>query len=78
MHLELPGGHTLKAGSDDFVLSNYSFQKGTTYFLDLDGNGVRHIIELHSLTDSNTVELVFHSADREGTDERHLLTLPLP
>src|SRR5688500_17199918 len=41
VELKMPGESFLKIGSDDFVMSNYSFQNGTTYYLDVDGNGVR-------------------------------------
>lgn len=76
--LGLPGGSVLRAGSDDFVLSNYSFQTGTTYFLDLNGNGVRNILEVHRLADSGGIEVVFHHATKEAQNETRLLTLRGP
>ncbi|HUP26940.1 MAG TPA: hypothetical protein VM409_00780 [Chloroflexia bacterium] len=65
-------------GSDSFVLSNYSFQQGTTYYVDLDGNGVRNIVQLHYITDRKSLEFVVHQASREAMQDHTLLTLPLP
>ncbi len=76
--LGLAGGTSLRIGSDNFVLSNYSFQNGTTYFLDLDGNGVRNIVQVHYLSDSHSVELVLHYANRQSEGEHHILNAPLP
>lgn len=76
--LPLLGGNTLKVGSDSFVLSNYSFQNGTTYFLDLNGNGVRSIVQLHYLSDSHSLELVLHHADKTSEGDNQLATMRLP
>jgi hypothetical protein len=76
--LALPGGNVLRAGSDDFVLSNYSFQNGTTYFLDLDGNGVRSIVEVQRLSDIGTIQVVVHRATREQMAKHRLVSLPGP
>ena len=74
----LPGGNLLKLGSDSFVLSNYSFQNGTTYFADLNGNGVRNIVELHVLPDSHRFEIVLHSAAKGSQQEQNVLGGPMP
>ena len=74
--LGLPGDNVLKVGSDDFVLSNSSFQNGMTYFLDFNGNDVRHILQLHYLADSKTLEFVLHHASEEEMSERRLITIP--
>ncbi len=76
--LNLVGGNTLMLGSDAFVLSNYSFQNGSTYFLDLDGNGVRNILQFHYLSDSHRIELVLHHADRSSEGEQHIVDVNLP
>ncbi len=76
--LQLLGGSTLKFGSDDFVLSNYSFQNGTTYYIDLNGNGVRNILQLHYLEDTRRVELVLHYAEKTEQGEHRLGELALP
>jgi hypothetical protein len=76
--LRLPGGTVLRAGSDDFVLSNYSFQNGDTYFLDINGSGVRNIIEIQRLSDAHTLQVVFHHATRDSKQEHHLVSLPTP
>ena len=78
MTLQLPGSNTFKIGSDDFVLSNYSFQNGTTFYLDLNGNGVRNILQLHYLEDTRRVELVLHYAKKSEQGEHHLGELALP
>src|SRR5437870_12907251 len=70
----LPNNSLLKLGSDSFVLSNSSFQNGTTYYADFSGNGARSILELHSLTDSHSFEVVLHHATRDEQREQHLLT----
>ena len=75
--LDLPGGR-LALGSEDYVLSNYSFQSGTTYFLDFDGNGVRNIVQVQHLPDSNRIELVLHHASKDAIKKHNLLGLPLP
>ncbi len=74
----LPGGSVLKVGADNFVLSNYSFQDGTSYFIDLNGNGTRNIVELNYLSTGRKVEFVLHYANREAEGEHRLATLPLP
>lgn len=76
--LQLVGNNTLKLGSDDFVLSNYSFQTGTTYYIDLNGNGVRNILQLNYLEDTHRVELVLHYADKSEQGEHHLGEMALP
>src|SRR5438552_1592150 len=58
VEVQLPGNNALKLGSSNFVLSNSSFQNGTTYFVDFGGNGVRSIVELHDLTDNHSLEVV--------------------
>lgn len=55
VEINLPGAAVLKLGHDDFVLSNYSFQNGTTYFIDLKGTDVRDILELHVLPDTHKI-----------------------
>jgi hypothetical protein len=74
----LPNNNVLKLGSDNFVLSSSSFQNGTTYYFDFSGNGVRHILELHDLTDSHSFEIVVHQAVGGNLDEHRLITLPSP
>jgi hypothetical protein len=76
--LQLPGSNTLKLGSDDFVLSNYSFQNGTTFYIDLNGNGARNILQVHYLEDTNRVELVLHYAGKSEQGEHHLAEIALP
>lgn len=76
--LKLLEGNTLKVGSDDFVLSNYSFQNGTTYYIDLNGNDVRNILQLHYLEDTHRLELVMHYASRSEQGEHHLAEFALP
>jgi hypothetical protein len=78
LQLSLPGSSSLKIGSDNFVLSNYSFQSGTTYFADLNGNGVRTILELRRLEDSKSLEIAVHSSTGDSMREDHIVTLPLP
>ncbi len=78
LQLKVPGGGLLKLGSDDFVMSNYSFQNGTTYYLDLDGNGVRNIVQLHYMTDSRKLELVLHHATRDVMRDSNIFTMPIP
>ena len=78
LELRVPGQGLLKLGSDDFVMSNYSFQNGTTYYLDLDGNGVRSIIQLHYITDSRKLEVVFHHATKDTMRDSNLFTMPIP
>lgn len=76
--LKLIGNNDLKLGSDDFVLSNYSFQNGTTYYIDLNGNGVRNILQLHYLEDTHRLELVLHYAEKTEQGEHHLAEIALP
>ncbi len=78
MTMHLLGGNMLSLGSDSFVLSNYSFQNGITYFLDLNGNGVRNIVQLHYLSDSRSLELVLHHADKTREGDSQLATMSLP
>jgi len=76
--LEIPGGTQLKMGSQESVLSNFTFQNGTSYYLDLAGDGVRNIVEVNYLEDSHTIELVLHHATKEKRDEKQLLKMKLP
>ena len=78
VELQLPGSSALKLGSSNFVLSNASFQSGTTYFVDFTSSGVRSILEFHDLTDNHSLEVVFHHATKGAQKEEHLLTLPEP
>ena len=78
LELRVPGQGLLKLGSDDFVMSNYSFQNGTTYYLDLDGNGVRSIVQLHYMTDNRKLEVVFHHATKDTMRDSNLFTMPIP
>lgn len=78
MELRAPGDNLLKVGSDDFVMSDYSFQNGTTYYLDLDGNGVRNIVQLHYMTDNRKLELVLHHASKDAMRDTNLFTIPIP
>jgi hypothetical protein len=78
VEIGLPNNNLLKLGSDDFVLSNSSFQNGTTYYVDLNGNGARSILELHNLKDTHSLEIVFNHATKDEQREHHLLTLPSP
>jgi hypothetical protein len=74
----LPFGGALRLGSDDFVLSNYSFRDGMTYFLDFNGNGQRNILEFRHTKDDNRLEIVLHHADGKSQGDTRLLTLDLP
>lgn len=76
--LQFLGNNTLRLGSDDFVLSNYSFQNGTTFYVDLNGNDVRNILQLHYLKDTNRLELVLHYAGKSEEGEHHLAEMSLP
>ncbi|MDQ3707346.1 MAG: hypothetical protein M3437_19395 [Chloroflexota bacterium] len=76
--LQLLGNNVLRLGSDDFVLSNYSFQNGTTYYIDLNGNNVRNILQLHYIEDTHSLELVLHYADKSAQGEHHLAEMRLP
>ncbi|HEX8600288.1 MAG TPA: hypothetical protein VF952_17440 [Chloroflexia bacterium] len=76
--LQLLGNNVLRLGSDDFVLSNYSFQNGTTYYIDLNGNNVRNILQLHYIEETHSLELVLHYADRSEQGEHHLAEVNLP
>lgn len=76
--LQLLGNNVLKLGSDDFVLSNYSFQNGTTYYIDLNGNNVRNILQLHYIEDTHSLELVLHYAGKAEQGEHHLAKMSLP
>jgi hypothetical protein len=74
----LPGGAELRAGSEDVVLSNFSFQNGTSYFVDVHGRGVRTILEANYLEESRTVEVVLRHSTREDRSEQRLLRWQLP
>ncbi|MDQ3930729.1 MAG: hypothetical protein M3328_16480 [Chloroflexota bacterium] len=74
----LPGGGVLKVGSEDMVLSNYSFQNGTTYFLDLKASGTRNILQLNYLQDKREIEIMLKHATTQEQGERRFLTLPVP
>src|SRR5207249_10173439 len=74
----LLNGSALKLGSDDFVLSNASFQNGTTYYADLKGSGERDILEIHDLRYTHSIEIVLHHATKDQQRESHLVTLPSP
>jgi hypothetical protein len=74
----LPGGGVVKIGSEDMVLSNYSFQNGTTYFLDLKASGTRNILQLNYLEDKREIEFMLKHATKQEQGERHFLTLPVP
>ncbi len=76
--LNIPGGSSLMVGSSSNVLSDATFQNGMTYFLDWNGNGVRDILELNYLSDSRSLEVVFHHATRQDRDENQLLQMRLP
>jgi hypothetical protein len=76
--LQLPGSNTLKVGSDDFVLSNFSFKNGTTYYIDLNGGSSRDILQVQYLEDTHVLQLVLHRATKGDREVDHLLTLPLP
>jgi hypothetical protein len=76
--LQLSGSNTLKIGSDDFVLSNFSFKNGTTYYIDLNGGSSRDILQLQYLEDTRSLQLVLHRSTKGDREEDHLLTLPLP
>jgi len=76
--LSLPGNTALNLGSDNFVLSDYSFQNGTTYFADLKGNDVRNILEFRVLADKRNVEIVLHQATKDKQGDKRLLTVPMP
>jgi hypothetical protein len=76
--IHLPGANTLKIGSDDFVLSNFSFRDGTTYYIDLNGSTSRDILQLQYLDDTHSLQLVLHRSTKGDREEDHLLTIPLP
>ena len=78
LQITMPGGGLVKIGSDDFVMSNYSFQNGTTYYLDLDGNGVRNIVQLHYMAESRKLEMVLHHATKDVMRDSNLFTVPIP
>jgi len=78
LDLVFPGENVLKLGTDSFVMSNYTFQNGSTYFLDFNGNGVRNILQVHYLSDKNTLELVYHHASNAEMQNHQLLTMSLP
>ena len=76
--LQLPGSNTLKIGSDDFVLSNFSFKNGTTYYIDLNAGSSRDTLQVQYLEDNHSLQLVLHRATKGDREEDHLLTVPLP
>ncbi len=76
--LNLVGNNVLRLGSDDFVLSNYSFQNGTTYYVDLNGNDVRNILQLHYIEDSHRLELVLHYASKSEMNQHRIAEMSLP
>lgn len=76
--LHLPGGAELRAGSEDVVLSNFTFQNGTSYFLDLHGSGARTILGANYLEDTHILELVLHHSTREDRVEQRLLSWQVP
>ncbi len=78
VQLSLLGGTAVKVGSDNFVLSNYSFQDGTTYYLDTGGNGMRNILQFHHLKGAHSIEVLLHHADRLSEKDTSLFSLPLP
>lgn len=77
-NLDLPFGNRLKIGSDDFVLSNSSFQNGSTYYLDLNGGGVRNILQVEYLEDKHSLQLTLHHSTKGERNEQRLLEMPLP
>ncbi len=78
VQLGVPGGTAVKLGSDNFVLSNYSFQDGTTYYLDTGGNGVRNILEFRRIVGGHSLDVVLHHADRLSEGDQQLFSIPLP
>lgn len=76
--LFIPGGTEVSLGSNNTVLSNFSFQNGKSYFFDLNGNGVRNILEMNYLEDSRTVEVILHHSTRQDRSETRLLGFKLP
>jgi hypothetical protein len=78
VNMNLPFSNTLKIGSDNFVLSNYSFQDGNTYYLDLNGSGVRNILQLEYLEDTRSLQVVLHYSAKGDREENQLLQLKLP
>jgi hypothetical protein len=76
--LEMPGGTQVEVGSQASVLSNFTFQNGTSYYLDVLGNGVRNIVELNYLEDSHSIEVVLHHSTKQERDEQQLLKMKLP
>ncbi len=76
--INLPGGAALRLGSDDFVLKDYSFRDGTTYFVDLNSGSDRHILEFRYTDDDHHLDVVVHHADRTSEGDTKLLTLNIP
>jgi hypothetical protein len=76
--LHLPGNTSLQVGTENFVLSNYSFQNGTSYFFDVNGSGVRNILQVNYLSDNRHLELVVHHSTKEVQVEQHLVNLSMP
>ena len=78
VNMNLPFSNTLKIGSDNFVLSNYSFQDGNTYYADLNGSGVRNILQVEYLEDTHSLQVVLHHSTKGDREENQLLQLKLP
>ena len=78
VNMSLPFSNTLKLGSDDFVLSNYSFQDGNTYYLDLNGNGTRNILQIEYIEDTHSLQLTLHHSSKSSNEENQLLRVRLP
>jgi len=78
VELALPGGSALKLGTDDFVLSNYVFQNGTTYFVDFHAQGVRGILEFQHLKEFGRLEIVFNGATRDSRHSHKLVSFSVP
>jgi hypothetical protein len=78
VEIALPGNSALKFGSDNFVLSNSSFQNGTTYYADFKAIGIRDILEIHDLKDTHSFEIVLHQATKDEQKEQRLLAMPSP
>jgi hypothetical protein len=60
------------------VLNNYSFQNGTTYFVDFHARGVRGILEFQHLKDQGRLDVVFNGATRNSRESRKLVSFPAP
>jgi len=78
VNIALPWGNSVRIGSDDFVLKDYSFRNGTTYFIDWNGNGARNILEFRFTEDNHSLDVVVHHADPQAQGESKLITVELP